>query len=458
MSSPSPKMTGDASFAINRLLDALPRTRIFRRSCERPAFRAMGVAGYHAALVATLGTGLVAGRSLLVLAAVAAVCAISFFAWAYLRRAITGRERLVLLEHVWVAELASAGTLRLLHEPLLPYLDAVSVGLAVFLAWGRAGCLLAGCCHGHPASVGVRYGEEAARDGFPQHLVGVRLFPVQALEALGLLGIALVGFAFVSGPVEGRALTWFLASYAVMRFGLEGLRADDRPHVLGLSQSRWMAIAELAAAIALGERDATIGPGKIAAAGILLAVLVASICIVWILQPRRRLMRATHLAELRALARTLLERAPASGSEPVPEIGRTSRWVSLGVSRLEDGRAHFSICLPAERSDLRLLCDVVAGALPELEPLTGRTTPRTLLHFRAPLPLADVAPRAAPGVAHALYGSALRHPDLDDDAPRTAKVPQIADAPPDDASQPFGTIPMYPPGHDARRRSSGPAS
>jgi hypothetical protein len=386
----------------------------------------MGVAGYHAAVVATLGAGILAGRSLMVLAALAAVCAISFFAWAYVRRALTGRERLVLLEHVWIAELFSAGTLRLLREPLLPYLDAVSVGLAVFLAWGRTGCLLAGCCHGHPSSVGVRYGQDAARDGFPEHLVGVRLFPVQAIEALGLCGIALLGLWLASGPIEGRALTWFLASYAVMRFGLEGLRADERPHFLGLSQARWMAIVELAAALALGERGATPGSGKIAATILLVSVLVASVWIARNLDPRRRLLGAAHLAELRTLVRASFERARAGGGRPVPEVGRTSRWVSVAVALVDDEGAHVSICLPSEQRDLRLLCDVAAGALPEVDSLTGHTAPATLLHVRAPIVLSEAPPPAAPAVADALYGAVLRRLEREDEVYQGAPLQPVA--------------------------------
>ena len=304
---------------LNRLLDALARPRIFRGSCERPAFRSLGVAGYHAALVATLGAGLAAGRSLLVVATVAAVSAVSFFAWAYLRRALTGRETLVLLEHVWLAELASAGTLDLLREPILPYLDAVSVGLAVFLAFGRTGCLLAGCCHGHPASVGVRYGEDAARDGFPAHLVGVRLFPVQAIEALGLAGIALVGLGLAAGAAPGRALVWFLASYAVIRFGLEGLRGDERTArawpVAGPLDGRRRARDRAGDRRARRRGDAGPRRRRDPPRGDAPRRASASRRRV---DPRRRLLHPAHLADLRTITRAAIDRAVATRARPCP--------------------------------------------------------------------------------------------------------------------------------------------
>ncbi|HEY2515826.1 MAG TPA: prolipoprotein diacylglyceryl transferase family protein [Polyangiaceae bacterium] len=442
-------MRDDASFpALDRFFDALPRTRLFRRSRARPSFRSLGVAGYYAALVVTFVAGLVGGRSLLVLAAVAAACGGSFFVWAYARRALTGREQLVLLEHVWFAELVAAGTLRLLGEPILPYLDAVSVGLAVFLAFGRVGCLLAGCCYGRPASIGIRYGDEAAHDGFSRHLVGVRLFPVPALEALLLLAVAAVGFGFVCGSVDGRALAWFLASYAVLRFGLEGLRGDARAHFFGLSQARWMAIVELAAAIALVERGQPSSAPRKVAVGALLAALAVGLVVRCANDPRRRLLSRAHVAELRALVRACIERARPDLA--VPEVGRTSQWVSVGVSLVGDVSAHLSLCLPDADHDLRLLCELAVRALPELDPRTAALRPATLLHLRAPLVLAE-DPRAPEGpTLDSLYGVVLQDQPLH--APRQPAPivePLAVHATHDRPSRPapafnFATLPIHP--------------
>jgi hypothetical protein len=110
-------------------LDRLPRTRVGTAARTRPAFLVCGIAGFYGALVALVAGGLLAGRSLLVLAAVAAVSAASFYVWALGRRRITGRERLVLLEHVWFAEACVAGGLAAFGEPVLPYLDVMAVAL-----------------------------------------------------------------------------------------------------------------------------------------------------------------------------------------------------------------------------------------------------------------------------------------------------------------------------------------
>lgn len=86
------------------------------------------------------------------------------------------------------------------------------------------------------SAVGYRYGGAHVRDGFDAHLAGVRLFLVQCVESAGLRGIAAATACAAPWGATGAAFGWFLCAYAVMRFGLKGLRADRRPHWLGLSQ------------------------------------------------------------------------------------------------------------------------------------------------------------------------------------------------------------------------------
>lgn len=397
---------------INPWLDSLPRTRLFAAAHASPAFRGMGVAGYHAALVVTLGLGLWTGRSLLVLATVSAACALSFFAYAHLRRWISRRETYVLLEHVWIAELVSAGVLRALREPILPYLDVVSIGLVVFLAWGRIGCSMAGCCHGHPSSIGLVYDGACARDGFPEHLVGIRLFPVPLLESLALLGIALAGAILLGTAREGTALAWVLVAYSVVRFGLEGLRADPRPHLFGLSQARWMSLVELAAAVLLVDRAVPIGPERIAAAVSLLILAIVGVTIA--ARHRRRstdLLAPAHVGEIRTIVRDAAASLTTSTRPPrPPEIARTAHRASVGVSLVDEGETpmlHVSLSLPPERADLRLLCDLASRALPELSATSGRVRPTTLLHVLVPSTLPS-SPRSESSPGDALYGHVLR--------------------------------------------------
>jgi hypothetical protein len=318
---------------LRQLLDAIPRTRVGVLGREAPAFRTAGVCGYYLALLAVLLAGPLAGRSLFALVGASSVCAFSFFGYALLRKSLTGREQLVLLEHVWVALLASGGFLWVAEVPVRAHLDAVVVGLAFFLACGRVGCAMVGCCHGRPSELGLRYGEDAVRDGFPRELQGVPLFPVQLVESLGLtlLGFVLVPVLFLGPP--GAALGTFLVGYGVMRFGLEGLRGDARPHLLGLSQSRWMALAEVTFALALSvPRHALLAPERPVVAGTASALFGLALLIGFSWRAARkelRLFSSEHLAELRDLVDDLAERA---GREPL--TATSSLGVRIAASRL----------------------------------------------------------------------------------------------------------------------------
>ncbi len=359
---------------VNRLLDALPRTRFFSLGREVPAFRSCGIAGFHVGVVVTLATGAARGRSLAVLAALAAVCGASFFAYALARKRITGVEQLVLLEHVWFALACATGALLAFGEPPLGYLDAVASGLAFFLAAGRTGCILVGCCHGFPSALGIRYGPELVRDGFAAPWVGVRLFPVQVVEAVALVAIGVGTVLFTLLGEAGAALSFFLVGYAVIRFGLEGLRADERPHLLGISQSRWMAVAEVAVALALAER-ARAHPRALAVLGVALAAWLVRTAIASRSGLGARALAAGHLAALRGAA--------ASAPPPPRAASRSPLGFAVAASRSPRGRL-VSLSGPGTHLDLPLLCRVATGAFPGLEPATAVLGESGVLFFEVP--------------------------------------------------------------------------
>jgi len=228
---------------LNRVLDRLPRDTLHLGARTVPAFRSIGILGFHLAVLAAVLTAIRAGVPVLEAVGISATAGASFFAFGLLRRAMTGRENLVLLEHVWVALGSVALYLWAAGGPVLPGLDVLSAALCVFLAAGRVGCLIAGCCHGHPASIGPVY---PAAAGLPDRLHGVRLFPVQLVESAGLLGIGAIGFV-LAGSRPGTATVWVLTAYATVRFGVEALRGDRRPNVVGVSVPRAMAVMQLLA-------------------------------------------------------------------------------------------------------------------------------------------------------------------------------------------------------------------
>lgn len=412
---------------MNQILDTLPRTRFGAHAREVPAFRTCGVAGFHAAVAVALAGGLLSGRSLALVAVLCLVCALSFFAYTYLRRAVTGHEKLVLLEHVWFAEACAAAVLWAMGEPVGGYLDVVAPAMAVFLAGGRTGCLLVGCCHGHPSSLGVVYGEAHVEDGFPRELVGVRLFPVQALEAAGLLVIGFTGLAALPWAPPGRVFAWFLAAYAVLRFGTEGLRGDPRPHWLGLSVPRWMSLAELGIALWI-TRAAGPPQRDLALLALLLAGLAAALAARRYFDPRPRLVSPAHLGEVRGV---VLGGAGGNGSDAARvALHTTSLGVAVGVSAADpDDRSvlHVSVALPEGRRDLPLLCELAARALPWLQPEHGRASPSGVLHLRV---VAD--PRLGTSVdpvrlKREVFGVVVRH--LQRREPGEASPPAEANAP-----------------------------
>jgi len=397
---------------LNRFLDTLPRTRVGRLSREAPAFRTCGVVGFHLAVAAALGGALLAGRSLPVTAVVCLAAALSFFAYTYLRRWLTGHEALVLLEHVWFAEACIAAVLAALGEPVLAYLDVVGPALALFLAGGRTGCLLVGCCHGRPSSLGIVYGEEAARDGFPRHLVGVRLFPVQALEAAGLVLIGVTGLAALPFAAEGDVFAWFLAGYAVLRFGTEALRGDERPHLLGMSVPRWMALAELGAAFWIARDPADGAPRDLGLLAVLLLALAGALLARRAFDRRPALLSEAHAAELRravadaaSAASAMSPSANGNGAGPARRV--TAAGVSAAVSHAGAGWLHVSLSLAEPPHDLETLSRLAAAALPGVDAGQARAGPGGVLH----LPVRIVGGENgadAPDAGATLYGGIVR--------------------------------------------------
>lgn len=407
---------------INAFLDALPRTRVGTQARQVSAFRACAVAGAYTAVAAALGGGLLAGRSLPLVAVLCGVGALALPAYTRLRRRITGRERLVLLEHVWFAGACVAGTLRLLGEPVGAYLDVSAPALALLLAGGRTGCLLAGCCRGHPSAVGVAYPAEHVRSGFPAYLVGVRLFPVQAVEAAGLVAIGLTGLAALPWARAGAVFAWFLAAYAVLRFGTESLRGDPRPHLLGLSVARWMCLAQLGLALWMG-RARTPAGRDLALLGVLLAGLAVALAVWRSRDPRRRLLAPGHLRELRDAAEAAA--GTGSGAAGLP-LRTTSRGVRVGVTRAgpAGGEAlHLSLSLPDGMRDLPLLCDLAAHAFPSARPEAARASTAGVLHLGVP-PTPPAGPEPAERLGAALLGAVALGLQRAADAPSPAPDPR----------------------------------
>ena len=126
-----------------------------------------------------------------------------------------------------------------LQEKPWPLMDTLLPSLPLAQAFGRVGCLLAGCCYGIPVSWGLWMD---AASGAP---ADSPLLPVQLFEAAGclVLFICLLHLGRTKRP-RGYLLSIYLLGYSALRFGLEFLRYDAIRGSIGvLSVSQWCSIA-----------------------------------------------------------------------------------------------------------------------------------------------------------------------------------------------------------------------
>ena len=138
--------------------------------------------------------------------------------------------------------------------PVLKVADVTAMGVAMGLFFGRIGCFLGGCCYGlvTDSHVGTSFpawsaaSEGQFREGLISHpgLASLPVHPTQLYEAVGCLLIS-VGLS-LWGPrhkrFDGQVALLFLVLYAVLRFAIEFVRADDRGLWFGVSTSQWLSL------------------------------------------------------------------------------------------------------------------------------------------------------------------------------------------------------------------------
>ncbi|HBY95507.1 MAG TPA: hypothetical protein DEP84_16385 [Chloroflexi bacterium] len=228
----------------DRHLNSLLHPQVHLLGRVWPSFQVWGAAGLALAIPLVLMLSKSLGLSLGVMTAIIPVALVTFFGLAIVTKIITGEERLTHYHHVIAVLVAVTLLVWLLRQPVLPYLDVTVLGVGLFVAVGRVGCLMMGCCHGRPHRWGVCYREEHTAAGFTPSYVGVRLFPIQAVESLWVLGVVLLGSRLLlRGQPAGTTLAWYIVSYATGRFYFEFMRGDaERPYRWGFSEAQWTSI------------------------------------------------------------------------------------------------------------------------------------------------------------------------------------------------------------------------
>jgi phosphatidylglycerol:prolipoprotein diacylglycerol transferase len=178
------------------------------------------------------------------------------FGW--LTQILGGGEGTVLFGSLLLATAAGIGYALLRRIPLGMLGDIVAAPIALGIACGRVGCFSAGCCYGQVTHwMGVH---------FPQHsfawehqraagLIGeaaaesLAVYPVQLYEAALMLGLAIVLAGRFSRPrLSGELFLWLGTGYALVRFAMEFLRADNPALAGGLTFSQVVSLGVLATA------------------------------------------------------------------------------------------------------------------------------------------------------------------------------------------------------------------
>lgn len=344
----------------------------------RPAFQICGYSGLLLAIVQSSVLIAAMGLSQLTLLGMTGVVILTFLALIMTTKVIVGEELIIYYHHEIAVIVTVTVFLRVTGQPVLPYLDVTVLGLGLFLACGRLGCLMVGCCHGRPWRWGVVYGDAHAAAGFPGYFIGVRLFPIQAVEAVFAALLVAAGVtAIVNGYPPGTAFASYVLLYAAGRFCFEFARGDAvRPYLWGFSEAQWTSVI-----VALAEtwaEYASVIPSYSWHLAVPFLLLVA-IPIVTLKRRRERLSRfevlhARHIREVAEAVQLLETLDPSrliadSGvvvGLNVMHVANTSLGVSISAGDVNHGARrirHYSVshdAAPLTRSSAVLLATTIS--------------------------------------------------------------------------------------------------
>jgi prolipoprotein diacylglyceryl transferase len=324
---------------------------------------------------------------------------VTLLATGMVAKILTGEESFVYFRDILPIFAVMAGVARMIHQPVLMYLDIMAVGAGAFLACGRIGCLLVGCCHGRPSRWGIRYGESHAECGFPSHYVGVRLFPVQAVESLFVFCLVAIGAAIVwKGAPPGTVLSFYVTAYAVGRFFIEFARGDaERSYFWNFSEAQWTS-AGLLWAVVFAEHIRVIPASKwhpLAAIGLILCMGVIAAKRRLDGSRRFQLRHPHHVRELAQAMRQISEVANTLAMVPVFTTSCSIRISGSGDKNGAQGVQHYcfsSSCTALTPAEADILARTIALLRKERGPLQ-------LLQGR-------------PGIFHLLLASAPNGPEV----------------------------------------------
>lgn len=134
--------------------------------------------------------------------------------------------------------------------PLWKVVDSLTPGLVVNHAFGRLGCLAAGCCYGKPT--GTSFGVKLQSELVDAELRGVSLHPTQLYESAALFALFFALYRLNKTKVfDGQVFLTYFIVYPIIRSIVEVFRGDlIRGFVIDgvLSTSQFISILVFAAA------------------------------------------------------------------------------------------------------------------------------------------------------------------------------------------------------------------
>lgn len=234
-----------------------------------------------------------------------------FFLLAIGVKIITGEESIVYYHHEIAILVTCSIILKLMQEPVLPYLDISILGVATFLAFGRIGCYSVGCCHGKPARNGVRYGHDHVKSGFTSYYEGITLFPIQLVESFFVFIVIIIGsILLLRNSIPGTVLILYTGVYGAFRFVVEFFRGDaERPYLRGLSEAQWTTLLLVFVSIVFG----LTGMVPLYEGHLLLSLLLFATSLLIVVR-RNPLNEIVTPAHIRQLASVLSESADSNAS------------------------------------------------------------------------------------------------------------------------------------------------
>lgn len=360
---------------FNNYLDKLVRPEFHMLHRSWYAFQVCGYTGLVLAILLVMILVTYLGLFPWVMSGVIGTSILTFLGLAMVTKIITGEERLVYYHHEIAIMIMAAIFLKMINQPALPYLDATILGIGTFLVCGRVGCFMGGCCHGRPNKWGVCYREEHADAGFTHYYVGVRLFPIQAVESLWVLGVVLVGIMFfLGGRPSGETLAWYVITYDIGRFCFEFVRGDPgRPYRWGFSEAQWTSII-LMCVVVWAELVGTLIFHTwhiVATAAMILTMIAVALARRFRQTVRHKLLNPRHIREIaetiEQVSSAAAERTIFSSGNSVPEvilISCTSLGIQISAGKIKDAKT--SINHYALSSKNGTMCKEIAEILADL--------------------------------------------------------------------------------------------